>query len=182
MEEHIQKLHGIYLQLNARGHVISDDDLSNTLLTSVPKTWSSFITTISTNGQPIPSETLIARILDEYWAWQATSTQDTAFKVDQPTGNKGKGRQPGTMKGNCWNCSKKGHCIKDYWAKGGGKEGQALKWFKQPKEIDTTKQSNDDFVFVTNEVTYVTILASDWLADSAATTHIAWDKNIFIDC
>ena len=38
MEEHIQKLQGIYLQLNARGHVITDDDLANTILTLLLKT------------------------------------------------------------------------------------------------------------------------------------------------
>ena len=105
-----------------------------------------------------------------------------ALKADQPTRNKGKGRQQGATKGNCQNCGKKRHYIKDCWAKGGGKEGQAPKWFKQPKETDTAKQSIDNnFAFVTNEVTCVTISASDWLGDSAAITHIAWDKNIFID-
>ena len=64
--------------------MISDNDLSNTLLTLLPKTWSSFITTISANGQPISSETLIARILDKYWARQAGLTQDMALKVDLP--------------------------------------------------------------------------------------------------
>ena len=146
MKEHIRKLWGIYLQLNARGHVISDDDLSNTILTSLPKTWSSFITTISANGQPIPLETLIARILDKYQAQQAGSTQETALKVDKPTGKKGKGGQSGITKRNCWDCSKKGHYIKDCWANGGSKEGQAPKRFKKPKETDTAKQSNDNFV------------------------------------
>ena len=35
MEKHVQKLQGIYLQLNARGQLMSDGDLSNMLLTSL---------------------------------------------------------------------------------------------------------------------------------------------------
>ena len=140
---------------------------------------SSFITAVSASGQPIPTETSIARILDKYRAWQAQMTQEMA--LNQSTGTKGKGQQSGAMKGNCRNCGKKGHYIKDCWEKGGGKEGQVVKWFKQHKETDTAKQSNDDFALVTNEVTYATISASDWLADLATTTHIAWDKSNFID-
>ena len=95
-------------------------------------------------------------------------------------GKKPKGG-PSATKGKCRNCSKKGHYEKDCWAKGGGKEGQAPAWFKQPKEKDSAKQSEDaDFAFTANnEIALATIPASYWLADSVATTHIARNRNDF---
>ena len=46
--------------------------------------------------------------------------------------------------------------------KNGSQEGQAPKWFK-PKE--TAKQAEEkDFAFVSKEVAYSAISASDWLA------------------
>ena len=65
MEEHVCKLRGLHQQLNVRGQLISDKDFTNTLLTSLPDTWSPFITTINASGAAISSEVLIARILDE---------------------------------------------------------------------------------------------------------------------
>ena len=67
-EEHVHKLHGLYQQLNARGQLVTDEDLANTLLTSLLETWSLFITTINATRMLITSEILIARILDEYWS------------------------------------------------------------------------------------------------------------------
>ena len=106
-------------------------------------------------------------------AWQ------TVLKVNTP-GKKPKGG-PSATKGKCRNYGKKGHYEKDCWAKGGGKEGQAPAWFKQPKEKGLAKQSEDvDFAFVANnEIALATISASDWLADSVATTHIARNRNDF---
>ena len=61
--------------------------------------------------------------------------------------------------------------------KGGSQEGQAPKWFK-PKE--TAKQAKEkDFAFVSKEVAYSAISASDWLADSAATMHITRSQSNF---
>ena len=61
--------------------------------------------------------------------------------------------------------------------KGGGQEGQAPKWFK-PKEA--AKQAEEkEFAFMSKEVAYSAISASDWLADSAAMTHIARSQSDF---
>ena len=111
MEEHIRKLCGLYQQLSTRGQLISDEDFANTLLTSLPDTWSAFITTVNASGAPITSETLIARILDEDRVKRAGSARQTALKVQ---GKRSKGGQPGATKGNCRNCGKKGHLLGVY--------------------------------------------------------------------
>ena len=83
----------------------------------------------------------------------------------------------GATKGKCRNCSKKGHYIKDCWAKGGDQEGLAPKWFKTK---ETAKQAEEkEFAFMSKEVAYSALSASDWLANSAATTHIARSQNNF---
>ena len=75
--------------------------------------------------------------------------------------------------------------MADCWEKGSGKEGQALKWWKpkkESKEKDLAKQTEEvDFAFTANDMVLISILASDWLADSATTTHIARNKSDFID-
>ena len=97
---------------------------------------------------------------------------------------KGKGLA-GTIKGKCQNYGKKGHYVADCWEKDGGKEGQAPKWCKptkESKENDLAKQTEEaDFAFTANDTVLISILASDWLADSAATTHITRNKSDFID-
>ena len=99
-----------------------------------------------------------------------------AQKAQDP-GKKSKGGQSSNTKGKCRNFGKKRNYKKDCWAKGGGKEGQALAWFK-PKNANSAKQSEEnEFTFITNsDIVLVAILASDWFADSATTTHITRNK------
>ena len=65
MEEHIWKLCGIQQELNVRGHYISDTKFANTLLTSLPDSWSVFITVVNASGISPSADVLIARVLDE---------------------------------------------------------------------------------------------------------------------
>src|SRR6266481_2227139 len=73
MEEHIQKLCGLQQTLHAMGELISDRDFSNTLLTSLLKSWSTFITAINAGLPTLTSDTLIMHILEEYKSQQAGS-------------------------------------------------------------------------------------------------------------
>src|SRR5882724_4816603 len=89
-------------------------------------------------------------------------------------------RHASTTKGNCRNCGKKGHWVKDCWEPGGDKEGQAPKWWKSQDNAQQTqdKSNNNDFAFTCIDMT---ISMSNWLADSAAMTHIARNRSHFTD-
>ena len=50
MEEHVCKLQGLGQELNDCGQLITDMDFSNTLLTSLLESWSSFITAVNAAG------------------------------------------------------------------------------------------------------------------------------------
>ena len=148
MEEHVQKLHGIQQESNVQGYYISNTEFVNTLLTSLPDSWLAFITVVNVSGIGPLADVLIARVLNEDCAQKVGSAQQVAFKAQQC--HKPKKDDSGATKGKCQNCSKKGHYVKDCWAKGGGQEGQAPKWFK-PKE--TAKQAEEkDFAFMAKEV------------------------------
>ena len=65
MEEHMWKLHRIQQELNVWGHYISDTEFMNTLLTSLPDSWSVFITVVNTSGITPLADVLIAQVLNE---------------------------------------------------------------------------------------------------------------------
>ena len=73
MEEHIHELHGLQQMLHVMGELISNQDFSNTLLMSLPKLWSMFITAINAGLPMLTSDALIAHTLEEFKAWNASS-------------------------------------------------------------------------------------------------------------
>ena len=74
MEEHVCKLHGLQQELNACGQLVTNIDLMNTILTSLPDSWSPFLTAVNVGGVVLISDILIARILDKDQAQQAGMT------------------------------------------------------------------------------------------------------------
>ena len=120
MEEHVCKLCGLQQTLHMMGELISDCDFSNTLLTSLPKTWSTFIMAVNAGLPTLRSDALITRILEEYQSWLANSGGTVLKGAERDKKLK---RYSGT-KGKCWNCGKKGHWVKDCWEPGGDKKSQ----------------------------------------------------------
>jgi gag-polypeptide of LTR copia-type len=67
MEEHIRKLRTLQKQLHVLGDLVSDRDFCNALLTSLPGSWSTFLTAINAALPMLSSDTLIARVLGRAW-------------------------------------------------------------------------------------------------------------------
>ena len=83
MEEHMQKLCGIQQELNAWGHYISDTEFVNTLLTSLPDSWSVFITVVNASGISPSADVLIVWILNEDCTRKVGSARQMALKAQQ---------------------------------------------------------------------------------------------------
>ena len=60
MEEHVWKLQWIQQELNPWGHYISNPEFANILHTSLPDSWSAFITVVNANGARTLADVLIA--------------------------------------------------------------------------------------------------------------------------
>ena len=65
MEEHIWKLRSLQKQLHALSDLIKDHDFCNVLLTSLPGSWSTFLTAINASLPTLSSDVLITRVLEE---------------------------------------------------------------------------------------------------------------------
>src|SRR5882724_19789 len=111
MEEHIRKLHGLQQTLHTMGELISDQDFSNTLLMSLPKSWSTFITAVNASLPMLTSDALIAWIMEEFKSQQAGSGGMVLKGSEEK--KKSNNRHAGATRGNCRNCGKKGHWVTD---------------------------------------------------------------------
>src|SRR6266481_8144440 len=109
MEEHIQKLRSLQQTLHAMGELILDQDFSNTLLMSLPKSWCTFIMAVNARLPTLTSDALIACILEEYKSRQAVSGGMALKGAERDKRSK----RFSATKGKCRNCGKKGHWVKD---------------------------------------------------------------------
>jgi hypothetical protein len=129
---HFEQMANVCKQLAAMGKVISDEDYTDILLTSLPSSYDQSYTSIShsmhLSGQPLTADALKAMILDKYTQHeiknQKSSSKDEAFTANTTKSKK-----------QCSNCKKRGHLKANCWAKGSGKEGQG------PRSKDKGKDS-----------------------------------------
>src|ERR1700677_1090404 len=128
---HFESLANFREQLAAMGQTISDDQYTNTLMSSLPPSYDPNISIITTNADmssaTITPTTVIRIITDEYdkrmlKKVKPKSTQEDAFAAEAQKTKKKNKRDI-----ECFNCHKKGHMRSNCWAKGGGKEGQGPK-------------------------------------------------------
>ena len=93
------KLCGIQQELNTWGNYISDTEFANTLLMSLPDSWSAFITVVNASGIGPSADVLIARVPHEDCARKIGSAWQTALKAQQC--HKPKKDDSGATKGKC---------------------------------------------------------------------------------
>lgn len=115
IEKHIQMLRGYQTELANLGQALNASDFSMTLLTSLPDTWSSFISSIdpssiSDKSDPDSSK-LIARILEEDLR---IHSKNSAPEIALPASNvHSHSSQPRPHRPQCFRCGKKGYMIRD---------------------------------------------------------------------
>src|ERR1700678_1094444 len=131
---HFSKLQTMREDLASMGHPPSDDDMYAIALGSLPPSYDSYISAVSTTssvlGTTITADALMTTITDEYDRRLLNSKSgkkedNAAFHSHEGST---KGRKGGAKKDvECFNCHKKGHYKANCWAEGGGKEGQGPK-------------------------------------------------------
>ena len=110
------------------GKDINDKDYADVLMSSLPPSYDTAHSAVNASAHlmqsKITSDTFQAYILNEYELHELRSNKkdakDKAFTADASKKKPKKDIE-------CHNCHKHGHVKADYWAKGGGKEGQRLK-------------------------------------------------------
>src|ERR1700678_1854471 len=77
----------------------------------------------------------------------------------------------------CYKCGKRGHIQPDCRSK--PKSGNNYK--QDPKSFNSTRahEATDDFAFAETDIALPTLTGESWLADSACTSHISQNKNLF---
>ena len=145
---HFEGLADLREQLASMGKEVSDEDYLDTLLASLPPSYSGAVQAISASARLSPDsltpDIFEQLIKDEYERRQIadkeTKAKDKAkdkpdsTKDEALTADSGKKKDKDKRKVECFNCKKKGHYKSDCWAKGGGKEGQGPKRGKSTKD------------------------------------------------
>src|SRR5712671_7566203 len=127
---HYELLADLQEQLAAMGKTITDREYVGTLMGSLPPSYESVLSAISSscfiNQQALTSAMVLKLVLESFdrrQAANASKAKDEAFTTEAQK-VKAKNVKPQM---ECFNCKKHGHIKANCWAKGGGKEGQGPK-------------------------------------------------------
>ena len=115
-------------ELASLSHSIDPDDFAAMLISSVPMSYDSTISAMTTSAKitrlDLTPDVIMTTLIDDYDRCQtksgkkSSSGEDAAYSVNLSR----------KFSGNCHNCQKKGHKAEDCWEEGGGKAGQRPKW------------------------------------------------------
>ena len=89
IEEHICKLCSLQRQLHSLSDLVTDRDFCNCLLTSLPGSWSTFLTAINASLPSLSPDALIARVLEEDHTQKSSQGVDIALQAQNQQGKGG---------------------------------------------------------------------------------------------
>ena len=196
VREHIGSVRTIHAELAEMGIVIEGYLLAIVLSKSLPSSYDAYVSTLFASIKDLEEADpnyITRKIFEEE---QRRDKQSADVNI--------------TLPNYCANCKKPGHIRDDCYAKGGGKEGQGprqIAWRKRQeykkKQKDTeydkgaqeqSAQAVENDVFVITHVeqletsnfesanfTACSWSPNSWIADSGASTHIANQREMFID-
>jgi len=141
LRAHFDKLRLLREQLAALGQSISDDDFAAIVISSLPNSYDSNIAAITSSALVSQSDLtpdFIMRILSDEYDRRQTRSKKTISNSEDAAYSAKDLKKSTTV---CENCKKKGHSKEQCWKDGGGKAGQAPKWFlnKTKKGKETEK-------------------------------------------
>jgi hypothetical protein len=172
MEEQVRTLCGYQEELVALDSAIGDKDFVFVLLTALPDSWDSFISSLNTND--LTTNNLVGQVLAEANRHTARSTTETTLLA-----KKGKGKGKFRKGVNCYNCGKEGHLSSECRApkkdSGSGNNKNDRAHHTQDSKEEDSYEFN-----VFDEQIYA-VRSNLWLADSATQSHVVHDRALFTD-
>ena len=121
---HAMKMCSLQADLHMMGSMMNDNDFTNILAASLPKSWDPFTASYmgSQNGaQPLSSQILIGLLWEE-WTTGCGGSTETAMNAKQMKGRKGGGKAKGngkkTKERKCHICARTNHLAKDCFHRG----------------------------------------------------------------
>jgi transposase InsO family protein len=190
MSDHITAFRTAMEKLNTMGdeYKISDRDFALLIITSLPDSWDSFVTSYfgskaESKAAKITSSELIELLISEDLRRCTKAADNEIANTTRNSKFMKKGGKP-PLGPACSNCKKPGHTMQDCWSKGGGKEGQGP-YQKEKKKVKSesanqTTTKLPDIAYMAKHVGPV-FQKDDWLVDSGATCHVATRREMFRD-
>ena len=169
IEEHVRTLKGYQEELHSLGQKLSEEELSITILMSLPDSWDTFISSTDTSALTNAAK-LIARIIEHDRRLRSRNADDKGLVA------KGKFQKKSEhlKKIKCFGCGKKGHYQSDCRSSKSGTD--------QKSGNDKAHEAADEFAFIGEESALIAGLTKDsWLADSGCTSHIVRHWEAFTD-
>ena len=131
---HFATLRTMREDLASMGQKLEDTDFYAIVMGSLPTSYDPYISAVNATssvlGKTLSADDLILTVTKEYErrTLKAKSGKKDADNAAFHSSDAGKDQKGGQKrKGDCHNCGKKGHWMRDCYAEGGGKEGQGPK-------------------------------------------------------
>lgn len=182
MEAEVRNIRMIKEELALLGITVEDEEFGLTILTALPASWDSFISSIGTTE--LKSNELIGRIFQEDAHRQERSSEIAL--VARPAQTRSKFRK-GVI---CHHCRKEGHikpeCRSRQNQQAGGNQqfGAAPASYQHNQaHVATSQDFHEEYAFLSiediPEVAALIAKGEPWLADTACQRHIIGDRTLF---
>jgi len=141
---HFDKMITLHEELASLGHSIDPDDFAVMLISSIPMSYDSTISAMTTSTKitclDLTPDVIMTTLIDNYDRRQSKSGKKSMSSGEDATYSASSSKK---FSGNCHNCQKKGHKAEDCWEEGGGKAGQCPKWKWKGHAKGKSKDSKD---------------------------------------